>query len=57
MAMIGADASPIPPLVVANTKHSYTVNGVKPVRTVTTNVSLFDGMTLNMMRDSLQITV
>ena len=56
MAMTRVDASPVPPLVVANTEHSYTVNGVKLVRTVTTTVS-FEETTSNMMRDSLQITV
>ena len=56
MAMPGVDAAPVPPLVVANTEHSYTVNGVKPVSVVTTIASLFEGMTSN-MRDSLQITL
>ena len=57
MAIEELEVSPTPPLVVANTEHSYTVNGVKPVRLVTTIVSLFKGMTTCMMRDSLQITV
>ena len=57
MAMTGVDASPVPPLVAANTEHSYTVNGAKPVSVVTTSVTLFEETTSNMMRDSLQITV
>ena len=30
MTTTGVDALPFPSLVVANTEHSYTVNGVKP---------------------------
>ena len=56
MAMPGVDALPFPPLVVANTEHSYTVNGVKSVSVVTTTVSSFEGMT-SKMRVSLQMTV
>ena len=56
MAMPEVDAAPVPPLVVANTEHSYTVNEVKPVSVVTTIASSFEGMTSN-MRDSLQMTV
>ena len=56
MAIAEVDAAPVPPLVVANTEHSYIVNGVKSVSVETTIVPSFDGMTSN-MRDSLQITV
>ena len=56
MATTGVDVSPVPPLVVANTEHSYTVNGVKPVSMETTILSSFEGMTSN-MRVALQITV
>ena len=56
MATAEVDAAPVPPLVVANTEHSYTVNGVKSVSVETTIVSSFDGMTLN-ISDSLQMTV
>ena len=57
MAMTGVEASPVPPLVDANTEHSYTVNGVKPLNMDTTRVSSFEEMTLNMMEDSLHSTV
>ena len=57
MAMNEFDTPPLPPFVVANTEQTYIVNGVNPFRVATTLVLLFEGITSNTKRDSLQITV